>query len=574
MRTTFISGCLVLVILASLGCQTSQTTTTKAEPTTPRDATLATELSPADAEEIRTRREDFIAAADFDERINRLLELEQQALQLAVDEPLKLGSIGSAILDVYADSQTGHYAMSRFYAYVESADAEAVHDQALQKIHAEMSISADGSSDAPFPIMTVYDAHTYAKTNNSNPVGSIYQVQDLDSFRLLLVTRPENGGLQQYHFDLRSLLQGFRAADDTADTDTPTDNSASHNVQRNPWTLMQMLAARMDTAAQTAIGRYLSRQQKFDDAIGWLRLASRSDNVLANAMLGQIYLAQAEASNDSAKQAELRELALENHLHAIALGSTDSMYTLANLYINDYYGEENRDAAIPLLRQAGALGHADSLLYLGYLYNVGRQVEQDPALAAEYFQQAAALNNTKAILSYGRFITTLSEEEKVTTENATQAHSWLEKLAAQDNAEAMVVLGNLHARGIGTKLSTSRAFRWYKKAVATDPQDADIVNEVAWTLTVSDIQKLRRTNYAKRIMDVLMTKNSAARTRPEYIDTWAATHASAGDFDEAVRLQEEAITQASSQGREDVLDILRKHLAMFKAGETITEQAP
>ena len=55
--------------------------------------------------------------------------------------------------------------------------------------------------------------------------------------------------------------------------------------------------------------------------------------------------------------------------------------------------------------------------------------------------------------------------------------------------------------------------------------DPNIVNEVAWTLTVSDRDSLRRERYAREIMDHLMEANEAARQRPEYLDTWAATYA-------------------------------------------------
>jgi TPR repeat protein len=245
---------------------------------------------------------------------------------------------------------------------------------------------------------------------------------------------------------------------------------------------------------------------------------------------------------------------------------------LANLYINDFYGEDNRAAAIPLLRQAGELGHADALLYLGYLHNAGREVKQSPEIAADYFAQAAALNNTQAIINYGRFIATEAAGEHLTDANRAQAITWLENLT--DNPEAMVVLGNLHAKGIGTRTSTSRAVRWYKKAVKVDPVDADIVNEVAWTLTVTDVQGLKRAKYAKQIMDHMMDNNEQAKARPEYLDTWAAAHAASGDFAEAIRLQEQAIAIATATDRADVIEILKGHLNLFKSGATITEQAP
>ena len=112
----------------------------------------------------------------------------------------------------------------------------------------------------------------------------------------------------------------------------------------------------------------------------------------------------AEQAEGDAKQVEYRDLSLENYLHAIALGSTDSMYSLAGLYLNDFYGVENRDAAIPLLRQAGELGHAESLLYLAHLYNVGQQVDADRAKAILYFEKAASLANPRATINYARFL--------------------------------------------------------------------------------------------------------------------------------------------------------------------------
>ena len=495
--------------------------------------------------------------------MQRLLELEQQALQLAEDEPLKLGSLGSAILDIYPGSQTGHFAMSQFYAYVESRDAQAVHDAQLSSLQRTMHNSGDGKKGAPFQVLTIYDAHTYAKTEGNSPVGSIYQSTKLTPFGFLLIARPKHGPLQQSYFDISHVLKDF-AAKDSAPT-------SEQELAGNPWSFMRLLASRMDTAAQTAIGRYLASVQKYDDAVSWLQVASRSGNVLANSMLARIYWTQAQATEVESERDELRERSLENYLHAIALGSTDSMYTLANLYINDLFGEENRIAAIPLLRQAGDLDHAESLLYLGHLHNIGREVEQSVTLATTYFERAAALKDPQAILSYGRFLGGL-EANDASAGNG-QVHTLLTGLADNDNAEAMVVLGNLHARGVGTKASNSRALRWYKKAISEAPDDADIVNEVAWTLTVSDLQGLKRAKYAKRIMDRLMT-DEAMRLRPEYLDTWAAAHAASGDFTQAISLQQEAIVQAASQERDDVLDILKDHLEQFRAGATITEQAP
>ena len=551
MRITFMFCLYVALFTVAFGCQATPAVEQKTSPQEPS---------------VEDQRRAFISQTNFPEQFWRLQELEQQALQLAVDEPLKLGSLGSAILDIFPASQTGHYAMREFYAHVESTDAEAQHTEALNRIHAAMQKNADGTPASPFPIMTIYDAHAYVKSQGANPVGAMYQAQSAESFGALLIARPEQGALQHTHFDLSTILKGFKQSQ----TQPGQPDAESHS---NPWAVMRMLATRMDSAALTAVGRYFSQTQKVEDAITWLRAASRSENVIANALLARLYLGQAEASDDDQQRAEFRELALENHLHAIALGSADSMYTLANLYINDYYGEENRAAAIPLLNQAGDLNHAESLLYLGYLYNIGREVEADPVRAAQYYAKAAALENTQAILSYGRFLT--AEGDAISSQaDHSQVLELLERLAKQGNAEAMVILGNLYARGTAVKISLSKAIRWYKKAVKAAAGEADIINEVVWTLTVSDIEDLKRPKYAKNTMDKLMRDDAVARGRPEYLDTWAATYAATGDFSRAVELQEQAIAQALALDRQDVLDILKGHLELFKAGATIEERAP
>jgi len=138
----------------------------------------------------------------------------------------------------------------------------------------------------------------------------------------------------------------------------------------------------------------------------------------------------------------------------------------------------------------------------------------------------------------------------------------------------MLLLGNLYARGVGVKQSSRQAVSSYKDAVKTAPGNASIVNEVAWTLTVSDIEDLRRERYALKIMSRMMSNDDIARRRPEYLDTWAAANAANGDFTRAVTLQEEALAVAKAQENDAVLDVLEEHLNVFKEQQTISERAP
>jgi len=136
------------------------------------------------------------------------------------------------------------------------------------------------------------------------------------------------------------------------------------------------------------------------------------------------------------------------------------------------------------------------------------------------------------------------------------------------------MLGNLHARGVATERNLRVAQRWYRDAVKAGTDNAQIVNEVAWTLAVSDLKRLRRGRFANRIMTRMMESNEQARAQPEYLDTWAATYAATGNFREAVRLQEMAVQAAIQADRDDVLDILRRHLDLFLNGKPVMEMVP
>ena len=508
-------------------------------------------------------RSQFIASENYAESYSRLLELEQQALALIEDEPLKVASIGAAILDTYPASQTGHFAMARYYDHVDAQDAKANHQARLALIQETMRESGDGKPDTPYAVMTIYDAHTYANSIDHSPVGSIYQTSEGRPLSYLLVARPEQAKLRQVFFDLSHAIDALLDGEQHENTDQRA---------RAPWAVIRVLGTRQDTAAQAAIGALLTQNQNFESAISWLKIASRTGNVLANNLLARIYGQLSMSTDEEELRDEYIELSLENYLHAIALGSTNSMYSLAGLYITDFYGEENREAAVPLLKQAGALGHGDALLYLAHLYNTGQLVDADREIAINYFEQGSRLEHEASTIAFARFLVADAASGGSSVETPIIAQ--LEKLAEDDNAEAMIMLGNLYARGINTEPSNRRAIRWYKKAVKAEPDDADVVNEVAWTLTVSDVPKLKRIRYAHKLMEKLMSENQAANGRPEYLDTWAATYAAIGNFSQAIDIQNQAIQTATAQEREDVMDILQTHLDQFKANESITEPAP
>ncbi len=512
-----------------------------------------------------TLRHSFLAGDAFSDDYRRLGELETEALRLAEDEPLKLGAIGTAILDLCQGSLTGHYALHRFYTYLDSSETAASHAAWVTAVKADMTANADGTSTNPYIALTPVEAQIFVMSESLSPVGSIYQSDGPASFSMLVVGRPKAGALREMHFDLGTAYRHRLNAL------SKTLGAQAEDVAFSPLALIGQLARDGDSTAQATVGALMIVREQYDDAIGWLRSASRPGNVIANLTLARIYWEQANQHKNEEDRRRALNQVQENYLHAIALGSADAMYALGSLYLIDAFGEDNRAQGPPLLEQAGALEHGDALLRLAHLYYAGEVVERDPARAEANFIRAASLNNTAARLGYARYL--MLEGAKAQGDKRTVR--WLRDLVDEnEDPEAMLMLGNLHARGIAAEQSIRKARRWYRDAARAAPNDANIINEVAWTLTVSDLTRLRRARFAHKIMTRMMEADDAARTSPEFLDTWAATFAANGNFEEAVRLQELALKEATDADRDDVLHILREHLELFRAGKPVIETAP
>ena len=524
----------------------------------------------------------YLTQTDFSEQLRQVTALETRVIALGSEEPLGLGAPSSALVEINPASLTGHHALARFYQRVDAQDAARRHEESFQLLKRHILASGDGSSERPYRLLSKADAELLVRSQGRSVVGGIYQSNESAALQLLLLSRANTTSpVNSDYFDLSQLLPAMSGEDvDPASTG-------------NPWDTLRILADSEDSAARAAIGAYLAKQRRYESAIGWLQLASRGDNLLAHTLLARIFWYQSGLTNSESASVqadttlktteELTQLAVDHHIKAIGLGSTESMYTLGRLLLEDsnmpaidqgnspvFGAQTKRDHAVGLLEQAGSLGHAESLLYLASQYRRGALLPASDDQANRLFAQAANLRNPKAIISYARYIAASPERQP-----KTPLIPLLEELADEGNAEAMVVLGNLYAKGISINRSPRRAVRWYKKAVtrvqASHHGNAAIVNEVAWTLTVSNQKGLLKPGYAQAIMDTMMRTNKQVQNHPEYLDTWAATYAANGNFVKAIELQKRALHYARIQDRTDVIDILQTLLESFEAGANITE---
>jgi TPR repeat protein len=105
------------------------------------------------------------------------------------------------------------------------------------------------------------------------------------------------------------------------------------------------------------------------------------------------------------------------------------------------------------LREASR-GDSDAQYDVGSMYQNGRGVTPDRAKAIEWYSKAAAQDNQKAV---SRLELMRANETRF---SRTEAH------AARGDVDSQYDLGNMHEKGIGTRVNYQKARDWYEKAAA------------------------------------------------------------------------------------------------------------
>ena len=515
-----------------------------------------------------TLRAAFVAAPDFPERLENISGLETQAIQLMEEEPLRLGPLGSAIVDHYPGSLTGHHALATFYSYLGREDAAAEHREWVNRIRASVDAVADGSLVSPLPAISPAEPHAYLLATGRTAVGSMYLPTDKTPLLLKLAAKPARGRVESVHFDLDAVYAGWL-------------REAREEDDFHPARVILSLVRNNDSAAQTFLGSLRLDQDRLDDATELLEMASRSGNLIAHLMLARVYWSKYVNASPGPEREAARLEVIRNYELGIDLGSDQAMFELGRLYAWGEYGGELRDQGLELLERAADLDNSAACLFLGRWFEASPPPDEpDFDRSEEYYLRAASLDNATAKIDYARFLM----REDIDKAFTDQAYRWITGLANNGRpcedlrihcADARVQLGNLFAKGVHVRRNYRKARSWFKSAVSVSPEHARVVNHVAWTLTVSNLERLRDERYALKIMDHVMTRNEVARGEPAYIDTWAAAYAANGDFERAIELQREALDEASAKEIDDeTINVLREHLQAFEAGRTITELIP
>lgn len=568
------------VLIGLLGALPTGCATQASPPASYEDLVAQGADAPVDVTSLRRA---FLARPDFDERLRELVALEAQVLAAIDERPLRLGAVGSAILDLYYGSLAGHQALARFYAFVDSVEQAAYHERWVAAIQADIERAGDGSLEAPYPVVFANQAKAYLVARGLTAVGTTYEQTESYPLMLRAAARPDAGRVELVQFDLSDTYRAYEAAvreDET--TVLPVAGSPATCADIgiceafNTYAFVHLLArGGEDSAAQVLIGRFLMGVpggKRLEEAAEWLLQAAQAGNAIANLSLADLCLSLAYDSTTPSSAQVWLERAERSYVLAVAAGFDVAMVQLGRLYLRGEYGNDKRPAGIGLLERAARLDNVDALQNLAVLHTEGAFVDRDFDAAEGYYLRAAEVHEAARIV-YARFLLQPGYGRSFND----RAYGWVRDAAKAKDPHGMLLLAQLYHTGSHGDQSTRRARSWFKRAVRVAPDDPFVVNQAAWTLTVTRLPRLRDAHYAVRIMDrVMADENGRAREDPAYLDTWAAAYAAIGNFERAITIQQEAI--AKEQGRSDsrqrqTLPILLEHLAAFRAGERISDDA-
>ncbi|MGH0033234.1 MAG: hypothetical protein ACQGVC_25870, partial [Myxococcota bacterium] len=107
-----------------------------------------------------------------------------------------------------------------------------------------------------------------------------------------------------------------------------------------------------------------------------------------------------------------------------------------------------------------------------------------------------------------------------------------------------------------------------RQAIDTCDVAADARNDYAYLRATSSDPGVRDGAEALRIAGAIV---AAHPDRPDYLDTLACAHAATGDFGQATRLADRALTMLEGRLPPEIVAIYRQHRDAFAAGRAIEE---
>jgi TPR repeat protein len=295
-------------------------------------------------------------------------------------------------------------------------------------------------------------------------------------------------------------------------------------------------------------------------AIELFRAAASQGVAGAQVALGWAYLTGTEVKADVAQGIRWASAAAKQ-------GDARAFQLLADHY---YYGHNGvpKDAqrGKRLLLRAAALDDNEARGQAYALLTGGPAEERDTRLGLYFLTRAAETND-------GRYAFTLAREYLFgmhMPHDPALAARWMQRASENDNHTAALWLSQLYLKGIGVARDPKRAEQLRVEAlkVATLQER----NNFAWDLSVAKRDELRDGAMALQILEAALA--AADRKSPGHVDTLAAAYAENGQFDKAVKAQQDAIDGARAAHQDADVSQFEERLALYERHETYREVTP
>lgn len=395
--------------------------------------------------------------------------------------------------------------------------------------------------------------------------------------------------LQEVRAEPKTLLKVFPR---TAATSAPLAPDSIDAIARGDFAeaarLFREAGTQGDVFSKRELGRLyetgLGVQRNYYQAVALYTEAAELDYVKAIYDLGRMFHDGKGVSRDYAKAAELFD-------RAAAQNDAEALYALAWMRLRGEGVEQNDNVAAALLSKATEQRHAPAESMLGWLYTLGKGVPQDYVKALELYEDAAAQDDVDAQLRlallyedgtgvpadiekvigiYERLIARhddpraevnlgwLYEIGKRVGRDEAKAIELYRKAAFQGYPPGIAQLASCYAFGKGVTKSYDTARDLYTKAVAAG--DGYALNDFAWFLATCPEQSQRDGKQAVKLATKACEQSSWQNANE--MGTLAAAYAESGDFANAIKYQEKAISMIKGDFPDPAQ--MKEMLALFR----------
>ncbi|MDY0331800.1 MAG: trypsin-like peptidase domain-containing protein [Thiomonas sp.] len=229
---------------------------------------------------------------------------------------------------------------------------------------------------------------------------------------------------------------------------------------------LKPFAEKGNPAAQTTLGLILLTEDEAaitsnNNAIEWLTLAAKQNEVIAQFVLGTSYFEGEGVSQNYAEAAKWWKEAARN-------GYRDAQYNLGTMYKKGQGVKKDWGQAVYWFRLAADQGLAEAQFVLGKAYDFGQNVEKNLLEAEKYYRKAAEQEHVEAQFNLG----TMYERGDGTVQNFEESAKWYLKAAENGYAPAQYNLGVYYYEGKGVPKNHEKMLHWWEMAASQGHSDA------------------------------------------------------------------------------------------------------